>query len=119
MLSRIQKFVYDLHRVLQVKRIIDTFFLYNLFRVSSSFNVNWKYFLTGYLHLGGLRTALYNYLFSRASHGKFIIRIEDTDQSRLVPDAIETMFKDLGKLKNICDCLDILQFVTMFQNGLV
>lgn len=35
---------------------------------------------TGHLHLGGLRTALYNYLFSRAQKGKFILRIEDTDQ---------------------------------------
>lgn len=52
---------------------------------------------TGYLHLGGLRTALYNYLFARANHGKFIVRIEDTDQARTVPDAVETIFKDLGR----------------------
>lgn len=51
----------------------------------------------GYLHLGGLRTALYNYLFARANQGKFIVRIEDTDQSRLVPDATKSIFKDLGK----------------------
>lgn len=35
---------------------------------------------TGHLHLGGLRTALYNYLFSRSQKGKFVLRIEDTDQ---------------------------------------
>ncbi|MBC8314391.1 MAG: glutamate--tRNA ligase, partial [Bacteroidetes bacterium] len=42
---------------------------------------------TGPLHLGGIRTALYNYLFARSQHGKFILRIEDTDQSRCVPGA--------------------------------
>lgn len=35
---------------------------------------------TGMLHLGGLRTALYNYLFAKRNNGKFILRIEDTDQ---------------------------------------
>ncbi|XP_059154924.1 probable glutamate--tRNA ligase, mitochondrial [Physella acuta] len=44
---------------------------------------------TGYLHLGGLRTALYNFLFARSHNGTFILRIEDTDQSRAVPGAIE------------------------------
>ena len=42
---------------------------------------------TGYLHLGGLRTALYNFLFARSRGGQFILRIEDTDRSRLVPGA--------------------------------
>ena len=40
---------------------------------------------TGYLHLGGLRTALYTYLFAKKNGGKFILRIEDTDQERFVP----------------------------------
>lgn len=53
--------------------------------------------IAGYLHLGGLRTALYNYLFARANHGIFIVRIEDTDQTRLVPDAAESLFRELGK----------------------
>ncbi|CAJ0920062.1 unnamed protein product, partial [Mesorhabditis belari] len=44
---------------------------------------------TGQLHLGGLRTALYNYLFARSRNGKFILRVEDTDQSRLVPGSVE------------------------------
>ena len=35
---------------------------------------------TGYMHLGGLRTALYNFLFAKSNGGKFILRIEDTDQ---------------------------------------
>ena len=44
---------------------------------------------TGLLHIGGLRTALYNYLFARQHDGTFILRIEDTDQSRYVPEAEE------------------------------
>ncbi|XP_058237181.1 probable glutamate--tRNA ligase, mitochondrial isoform X1 [Hemibagrus wyckioides] len=42
---------------------------------------------TGFLHLGGLRTALYNFLFARQHGGRFILRLEDTDRSRLVPGA--------------------------------
>ncbi|HPP31216.1 MAG TPA: glutamate--tRNA ligase family protein, partial [Soehngenia sp.] len=42
---------------------------------------------TGYLHIGGLRTALYNYLFAKKNNGKFILRIEDTDQTRFVEGA--------------------------------
>lgn len=50
---------------------------------------------TGYLHIGGLRTALYNELLARHSNGDFILRIEDTDQSRFVPGAIEQMCRSL------------------------
>jgi glutamyl-tRNA synthetase len=42
---------------------------------------------TGLLHIGGLRTALYNYLFARKHGGKLLLRIEDTDRERYVPDA--------------------------------
>lgn len=42
---------------------------------------------TGALHIGGVRTALYNYLFARKNQGKFLLRIEDTDQNRFVPGA--------------------------------
>lgn len=42
---------------------------------------------TGRLHVGGLRTALYNYLFARKHEGEFVLRIEDTDRSRYVPEA--------------------------------
>uniref|UniRef100_K7FGH0 Nondiscriminating glutamyl-tRNA synthetase EARS2, mitochondrial n=1 Tax=Pelodiscus sinensis TaxID=13735 RepID=K7FGH0_PELSI len=44
---------------------------------------------TGFLHLGGLRTALYNYIFARKHQGAFILRVEDTDQSRVVAGAAE------------------------------
>ncbi|MFA5504158.1 MAG: glutamate--tRNA ligase [Vulcanimicrobiota bacterium] len=50
---------------------------------------------TGYLHVGGLRTALYNWAFARASGGKFLLRIEDTDQSRLVEGAVENLLESL------------------------
>ncbi|XP_058496602.1 probable glutamate--tRNA ligase, mitochondrial [Solea solea] len=46
---------------------------------------------TGFLHLGGLRTALYNYIFAKKHGGAFILRLEDTDQSRLVPGAAESI----------------------------
>lgn len=51
---------------------------------------------TGYLHIGGLRTALYNYLYAKKNNGKFILRIEDTDQSRLVEGAIENLVDSLN-----------------------
>ena len=50
---------------------------------------------TGYLHLGGLRTALYTYLFAKKNGGRFILRIEDTDQEREVPGAVELIYKSL------------------------
>ena len=53
---------------------------------------------TGFLHIGGLRTALYNYLFARKEQGTFILRIEDTDQSRIVPGAIENLITSLHNL---------------------
>ncbi|GAU93395.1 hypothetical protein RvY_05344 [Ramazzottius varieornatus] len=53
---------------------------------------------TGFLHLGGLRTALYNYLFCKQTGGTFVLRIEDTDQARVVPGAVENMFESLSWL---------------------
>src|SRR5574344_662080 len=50
---------------------------------------------TGYLHIGGLRTALYNYLYAKHNNGKFILRIEDTDQTRFVEGAIENLIESL------------------------
>lgn len=48
---------------------------------------------TGYVHIGSLRTALYNYLFAKGSNGTYVLRIEDTDQTRLVEGAIEGMLQ--------------------------
>lgn len=50
---------------------------------------------TGYLHVGGLRTALYNFLFARKNKGKFILRIEDTDRNRYVEGAVENLIAAL------------------------
>jgi glutamyl-tRNA synthetase len=50
---------------------------------------------TGYLHVGGLRTALYNYLYAKKHDGKFILRIEDTDQTRKVTGAVENLISTL------------------------
>lgn len=50
---------------------------------------------TGYMHLGNLRTALYTYLWARRNGGKFILRIEDTDQEREVPGAVDLIYKSL------------------------
>jgi len=54
---------------------------------------------TGSLHIGSLRTALYNYLFAKKTQGIFILRIEDTDQKRTVPGAVEeiiSVLRDCG-----------------------
>lgn len=50
---------------------------------------------TGFLHLGGLRTALYNYLFAKSNGGAFVLRIEDTDQTRRVEGSVEGLISDL------------------------
>jgi len=50
---------------------------------------------TGYLHVGGLRTALYNYLFAKRNNGAFILRIEDTDRTRLVEGAVKNLITTL------------------------
>ncbi|RDI83433.1 hypothetical protein Vi05172_g6673 [Venturia inaequalis] len=50
---------------------------------------------TGHLHLGSLRTALYNYLIAKRTGGQFILRIEDTDTKRTVPGAEERIYRDL------------------------
>src|SRR5512140_1835235 len=50
---------------------------------------------TGPLHIGGLRTALYNYLFARKNNGTFILRIEDTDRTRYVEGAVENLIETL------------------------
>jgi len=50
---------------------------------------------TGYLHVGGARTALFNFLFARHHRGTFILRIEDTDQKRFQPEALAEIFTSL------------------------
>lgn len=50
---------------------------------------------TGYIHIGNLRTALYSYLWAKHNDGQFIIRIEDTDRTRLVEDAVDKIIETL------------------------
>ena len=52
---------------------------------------------TGYMHVGNLRTALYTYLIARHNGGKFILRIEDTDQGRLVEGAVDVIYKTMAE----------------------
>jgi glutamyl-tRNA synthetase len=51
---------------------------------------------TGGLHIGGVRTVLFNYLFAKKHKGAFVLRIEDTDQSRFVAGAEEYIFQCLA-----------------------
>ena len=53
---------------------------------------------TGFLHIGGLRTALFNYIYAKKTGGKIVLRIEDTDQSRKVDGAVENLINTFGKI---------------------
>ena len=53
---------------------------------------------TGYLHIGSLRTALYNYFFAKKNHGTFLLRIEDTDRTRYVEGSVEALLKTLKQM---------------------
>ena len=54
---------------------------------------------TGYLHIGGARTALFNWLFARGRGGKFLLRIEDTDRARSTEAAVEAILDGLKWLE--------------------
>ncbi len=54
---------------------------------------------TGFLHIGGARTALFNWLYARHTGGRFVLRIEDTDRKRSTPDAIEAILSGLRWLE--------------------
>ncbi len=62
---------------------------------ASEFRVRFAPSPTGYLHVGGARTALYNYLFAKKNNGKFILRIEDTDAERSSEESLRGMIDDL------------------------
>ena len=53
---------------------------------------------TGFLHIGGARTALFNWLYAKAKGGKFLLRIEDTDKKRSTPEAVDAIFQGLDWL---------------------
>ncbi|MEI8340113.1 MAG: glutamate--tRNA ligase family protein [Verrucomicrobiota bacterium] len=58
---------------------------------------------TGYLHVGGARTALFNWLFARHNSGTFILRIEDTDRARYTPEALQAIYDGLHWLGFLWD----------------
>jgi glutamyl-tRNA synthetase len=64
--------------------------------ISENMRVRFAPSPTGYLHIGGLRTALYNYLLAKHNKGKFILRIEDTDRNRFVEGAVESLIDTLN-----------------------
>lgn len=72
---------------------------------------------TGYLHIGGVRTALYNYLFAKKNSGAFVLRIEDTDQKRFVPGAIESLIATLNNTGMIHDEGVFLKDDAVIQKG--
>ena len=53
---------------------------------------------TGYLHIGGVRTALFNWLYAKNNNGKFLLRIEDTDRKRSTQDSIQVILNGLDWL---------------------
>lgn len=65
---------------------------------------------TGYLHIGGARTALFNYLFAKANGGKFLLRIEDTDRKRSTKPAVDAILDGLNWLGIEWDEEEIYQF---------
>ena len=65
---------------------------------------------TGYLHVGGARTALFNWLFARGRGGRFLLRIEDTDRARSTPEATEAILKGLTWLGLDWDGEPVSQF---------
>jgi glutamyl-tRNA synthetase len=65
---------------------------------------------TGYLHIGGARTALFNWLYARHTGGSFLIRVEDTDRERSTPEAVDAIFKGLDWLGLTSDAEPVFQF---------
>jgi glutamyl-tRNA synthetase len=65
---------------------------------------------TGFLHIGGARTALFNWLYARHSAGKFLLRIEDTDRERSTPEAVAAIFNGLAWMGLDWDEEPIFQF---------
>src|SRR5690242_19882188 len=65
---------------------------------------------TGYLHIGGARTALFNWLYARHTGGKFLLRIEDTDRERSTPEAVGAIFNGLTWLGLTWDDEPLFQF---------
>ena len=65
---------------------------------------------TGMLHIGGARTALFNYLFAKHNNGKFLLRIEDTDRKRSTPEATAAILEGMEWLGLTPDAPPMMQF---------
>jgi glutamyl-tRNA synthetase len=65
---------------------------------------------TGSLHIGGARTALFNFLYARRTGGTFLLRVEDTDRERSTPDAVKAIFDGLNWLGLTSDAEPVFQF---------
>ncbi len=74
---------------------------------------------TGYLHIGGARTALFNWLYARGRKGKFLLRIEDTDRARSTPDATEAILQGLTWLGLDWDGDPVSQFANADRHAAV
>lgn len=72
---------------------------------------------TGYLHIGGLRTCLYNVLLARQKGGKFLLRVEDTDRERYVPGAVESLVTTLDRMGLLPDEGPKLENGAVVQTG--
>lgn len=72
---------------------------------------------TGYMHIGSLRTCLYNVLFARQHGGTFVLRVEDTDRERYVPDAVESLLSTLERVGMLPDEGPLLRNGTITQVG--
>ncbi|WP_341898331.1 glutamate--tRNA ligase [Ferrovibrio terrae] len=72
---------------------------------------------TGYLHIGGARTALFNWLFARRHGGTFLLRIEDTDRERSTEDAVQKIFQGLTWLGLDWDGEPVMQFARMNRHA--
>lgn len=78
------------------RRTVPWYSLWNWGVKSMKVRVRFAPSPTGFLHIGGLRTAFYNFLFTRRHGGVFILRIEDTDRARFVEGGIENIIRTLG-----------------------
>src|SRR5262249_55743128 len=65
---------------------------------------------TGYLHIGGARTALFNWLYAKARKGTFLLRIEDTDRERSNEASVKAIFDGMGWLGLHADETPVFQF---------
>ncbi|RMC30579.1 glutamate--tRNA ligase [Paracoccus alkanivorans] len=74
---------------------------------------------TGYLHIGGARTALFNWLYARGRRGKFLLRIEDTDRARSTPEATAAILKGLEWLGLDWDDEPVSQFARKDRHAAV